>query len=68
MTHYFPAENLDKLKEVFKFDGAPFVGGPDLIKNGIVIPPIKIEYIVMEEEFNFVEKEKPPSCFACFGL
>lgn len=39
VLHIFPSSNEDTMKDMSKFDGPPFVGGPDLIKIGVVIPP-----------------------------
>lgn len=42
--HYFPEESLQAIQKAFKFDSPPFVGGADLIKKGVVIPPFTVIY------------------------
>jgi len=39
VIHRFPAGKLMEIKEAFKMEGPPFVGGEDLIAKGIVILP-----------------------------
>jgi hypothetical protein len=34
-----PASNADAVAKVYQFDGPPYVGGRDLIKNGVMMPP-----------------------------
>lgn len=36
-----PSSNDEMMKNIMKFDSPPFVGGPDLIKNGVIIPPFE---------------------------
>lgn len=40
VVHYFPEEMLGAVQKTLQFDAPPFVGGPDFIKNGIILPPI----------------------------
>merc|ERR1719379_2331332 len=48
VIHSFPSSRVDMLKKFFDFDG-----GPDLIKNGMVIQPIDVQFAVVEEELSF---------------
>ena len=56
VIHSFPSSRVDMLKKFFDFDGPPFVGGPDLIKNGMVIQPIDVQFAVVEEELSFAAR------------
>lgn len=44
IIHILPADRVEEAKKRWDMDGPPFVGGPDLIKNGAIIPPITVDY------------------------
>lgn len=49
VVHFLPKDKEEDAKKVFNFTGPPFVGGPDLIKNGIVIEPITAEFSTVQK-------------------
>ena len=51
LTHYFPKTCLEKMKKVLDFEAPPFVGGEDLIANGIVIPPCVAFFSEVKNEY-----------------
>jgi len=53
VTHYFPVESLAAVKKTFEFNAPPFVGGPDLIKNGVIIRPIRVTYGTVVQRLHF---------------
>lgn len=67
VVHFFPKDKFEGIKKAFDFTGPPFVGGPDLIKNGVVLPPIKMYYVELTAEVNYaaiVDAGEPLSVLA----
>jgi len=50
---FFPRDKLEVVKKFHDFTGPPFVGGPDLIKNGIIIEPITVHYAEIPGEIIY---------------
>jgi len=50
---YFPEEMLGAVQKMVQYDAPPFVGGPDFVKNGIVIPPITKTFGTVEQRLVF---------------
>jgi len=51
----YPQSNDAVVKDVLKFDGPPFVGGTDMIKNSIIIPPFEPNFqatLVQDDIFD----------------
>jgi len=53
VASYFPEEMLAAVQKLLKYDSPPFVGGPDFIKNGIVIPPITTTFGTVGQRMVF---------------
>lgn len=47
VIHILPAEYMDDARKKWDMNAPPFVGGPDLIKNGAIIAPITVDYSVI---------------------
>jgi len=67
VVHFFPKSKLEGIKKVMDFNAPPFVGGPDLIKNGIVLLPVKMYFVNLTSEITYqgvVDSNEPLSVMA----
>lgn len=68
VVHFFSSDKLEAIKKFHDFTGPPFVGGPDLIKNGIVIPPISCTFGTLKSEVSsgtILDANEPMSMSIC---
>jgi len=49
VVHFLPKDMLNEAQAAFNFTGPPFVGGPDLIANGIVMEPISSQFSCLKK-------------------